>query len=53
MTYLKPNDEKSVRDIKPLEVGDFRTEGRLFAGEGLLFYRGEQRTFRHRSHIRK
>ena len=47
MTYLKPNDEKSVRDIKPLEVGDFLYGGKSFRGlRAYCFNRGEQRTFR-------
>jgi len=47
MTYLKPNDEKSVRVIKPLQVGDFSYSGKSFRGlRAFCFNRGEDRTFR-------
>jgi predicted DNA-binding transcriptional regulator YafY len=47
MTYLKPNDEKSVRDIKPLQVGDFTYGGKTFRGlKAFCFTRREDRTFR-------
>lgn len=47
MTYLKPNDEKSVRMIKPLEVGNFTYGGKTFRGlRAFCFNRGEERNFR-------
>jgi len=47
ITYLKPNDEKSVRVIKPLEVGDFTYGGKTFRGlRAYCLQRGEGRTFR-------
>ena len=47
ITYLKPNDEKSIRVIKPLEVGDFTYAGKTFRGlRAFCLKRGEERSFR-------
>jgi hypothetical protein len=47
ITYLKPNDEKSIRMIKPLEVGDFTYGGKAFRGlRAYCLKRGGDRTFR-------
>ncbi|MCX5996957.1 MAG: AAA family ATPase [Chloroflexi bacterium] len=47
ITYLKPNDEKSVRVIKPLQVGDFTYGGKVFHGlRAFCLKRGEERNFR-------
>jgi hypothetical protein len=47
ITYLKPNDEKSIRIIKPLEIGDFTYAGKTFRGlRAFCLKRGEERTFR-------
>jgi len=47
ITYLKPNDEKSVRVIRPLAVGDFTYGGKTFRGlRAFCLKRGEERTFR-------
>jgi len=47
ITYLKPNDEKSVRVIKPLVVGDFTFAGKTFRGlRAFCLQRGDERTFR-------
>jgi ATP-dependent DNA helicase PIF1 len=47
ITYLKPNDEKSIRVIKPLEVGDFTYGGKIFHGlRAFCLKRGEERSFR-------
>lgn len=47
ITYLKPNDEKSVRVIKPLQVGDFTYGGKTFRGlRAFCLKRGEDRSFR-------
>ena len=47
ITYLKPNDEKSVRVIRPLEVGDFSYAGKTFRGlRAFCLQRGDERTFR-------
>ena len=47
ITYLKPNDTKSRRTIRPLSIEPMEYKGRSF--EGLRAYcclRGEERTFR-------
>lgn len=47
ITYLKPNDEKSRRIIKPLEIGEFSYNGKTFLGVASYCYsRKENRTFR-------
>jgi ATP-dependent DNA helicase PIF1 len=47
ITYLKPNDEKSIRVIKPLAVGDFTYGGKTFRGlRAFCLKRGEERSFR-------
>ncbi len=47
ITYLKPNDEKSRRIIKPLEIGEFSYNGKKFLGVASYCYnRKENRTFR-------
>lgn len=47
ITYLKPNDEKSKRIIKPLEIGEFSYNGKTFLGvAGYCYNRRENRTFR-------
>jgi ATP-dependent exoDNAse (exonuclease V) alpha subunit len=47
ITYLKPNDEKSKRIIKPYEIGEFSYNGKTFLGVSAYCYeRGEDRTFR-------
>ena len=47
ITYLKPNDEKSIRIIKPLEIGDFTYGGKTFRGlRAFCLKRGGDRTFR-------
>ncbi|MBC7319046.1 AAA family ATPase [bacterium] len=47
ITYLKPNDEKSKRIIKPLEIGEFSYNGKIFLGvAGYCYSRRANRTFR-------
>jgi ATP-dependent DNA helicase PIF1 len=47
ITYLKPSDEKSVRVVKPLAVGDFTFGGKTFRGlRAFCLQRGAERTFR-------
>jgi len=47
ITYLKPNDEKSLRVIRPLALGDFTYGGKTFRGlRAFCLKRGEERTFR-------
>ncbi|MGB9721186.1 MAG: AAA family ATPase [bacterium] len=47
IVYLKPNDEKSRRIIKPLEVGEFDFQGKKFFGvRAYCEKRKEERRFR-------
>jgi ATP-dependent DNA helicase PIF1 len=47
ITYLKSDDTKSERVIKPIEVGEMEYKGRPFPGmTAICSMRGEQRTFR-------
>lgn len=47
ITYLKPNDVKSRRIIKPYEIGEFSYNGKTFLGVSAYCYeRKENRTFR-------
>ncbi len=46
-TYLKPNDEKSVRSIIPVEIGEMGYKGKTYLGvRGYCLLRREDRTFR-------
>ncbi len=47
ITYLKPNDEKSIRNIIPMEIGDMGYQGKTYLGvRGFCLLRHEDRTFR-------
>lgn len=47
ITYLKPSDEKSIRIIRPLQVGDFTYGNKTFRGlRAYCLKRGGERTFR-------
>ena len=47
ITYLKPNDEKSVRNIKPETMGEMGFPGKTYLGViAFCLMRGELRTFR-------
>ena len=47
ITYLKPNDEKSVRNIKPQTVGEMGFPGKTYKGViAFCLMRNELRTFR-------
>ncbi len=47
IVYLKANDEKSRRMIKPLSVGDREYQGKSFIGvDAFCMKRGEERVFR-------
>jgi ATP-dependent exoDNAse (exonuclease V) alpha subunit len=47
ITYLKPNDEKSVRTIRPESIGEMTYQGKTYLGvHAFCLMRGELRTFR-------
>jgi predicted DNA-binding transcriptional regulator YafY len=47
ITYLKPNDEKTVRQIKPETMGEMGFAGKTYLGViAFCMMRGELRTFR-------
>ena len=47
MTYLKPNDEKSVRTVIPYVVGTMGFRGKTYLGmQAYCLIRKEMRTFR-------
>jgi ATP-dependent exoDNAse (exonuclease V) alpha subunit len=47
MTYLKPNDEKSRRIVRPLTVGDMEYQGKRYLGvRAFCTLRNEERAFR-------
>lgn len=47
ITYLKPNDEKSRRTVKPSYVGEMEYQGKRYIGmEGYCMQRQETRVFR-------
>lgn len=47
IVYLKPNDEKSVRSIIPIEIGEMEYKGKTYLGvRGYCQLRREDRTFR-------
>lgn len=47
ITYLKPNDEKSRRVIRPTVIGEMEYQGQTYLGvRAFCAERGEERTFR-------
>ena len=47
ITYLKPNDQKSRRTVRPRFVGELEYQGRLYLGmQAFCMQRQENRTFR-------
>jgi predicted DNA-binding transcriptional regulator YafY len=47
IVYLKPNDEKSIRNIIPVEIGEMGYKGKTYLGvRGYCLLRHEDRTFR-------
>ena len=47
ITYLKPNDEKSIRVIRPEMVGDMEYQGKSYLGvRAFCLKRNEERVFR-------
>ena len=47
ITYLKPNDEKSVRSIRPEGVGEMEYQGKTYLGvRAFCLMRQDYRTFR-------
>jgi ATP-dependent DNA helicase PIF1 len=47
IVYLKPNDEKSERTIRPIRMGEMEYRGKAYLGlRAFCFTRNEERTFR-------